>query len=92
MIRSKRTKPRPGRVKGAEMAELRQAAWERDKGICQFCFTPANPANWQLAHKRAKRRHGDDIHNVHVSHPICHHLSHVYGATMTKPCPPKNNA
>ncbi len=34
-IRRKRTKPRPGRLKGAALEKLRIDCWTRDRGYCQ---------------------------------------------------------
>ncbi len=78
-------KPRPGRVEGKEMDALRAAAWKRDDGLCGFCHKPCDPDNWQLAHKRAKRRHKDGLDNVMPAHFGCHDISHKYGPSMEKP-------
>jgi hypothetical protein len=84
-IRARRSKPRPGRVRGKKMAELRKAAWERDGGICQGCFMPCGEDEWHLAHIRGKRNFGDDISNVRVKHIHCHMVIEH----NPKPCPPK---
>lgn len=67
-----RSKPRPGRKKGADSAELRRQCFERDKGICQVCMQPVHPDAWHMAHVRGKRMWGDSLENVKTTHPHCH--------------------
>lgn len=88
-IKKARSKPRPGRVKGKGMDALRAAAWAKYEGVCGFCGEPCDPENWQLAHKGAKRRHGDSVKNTMPAHFGCHDISHKYGPSMEKPCKPK---
>jgi len=77
-----RRKPRPGRLKGKALGNLREQCWERDKGICGGglthngkplgCGLPVNPNDWHMAHITAKRIGGDHLGNVVVKHPYCH--------------------
>jgi hypothetical protein len=85
-IKKVRAKPRPGRVKGAEMAALRDASWFQHKGLCCFCGQYVPHETFVLAHIRAKRRHGDHLENVAPAHGYCHVLSHNCDG---KPCPAK---
>lgn len=84
-VRKVRRKPRSGRLKGKAMGDLREAAWQRDKGICQRCFLPCNPNDWDLAHRRGKRMWGDSLENVQVEHRFCHRILFH----NPKACPPK---
>lgn len=89
-VKKVRAKPRPGRVKGADLTARRAERWVIDKGICQGCFRPCDPKNWHLAHFRNKRMWGDGIENMRVKHPDCHLvIEHSYGPSGQKPCPPK---
>lgn len=72
--RKKRGKPRAGRVRGRKMAELRAACFDRDRGICQACFLPVDPNDWDMAHVRGKRMWGDGLDNVRTKHPHCHRV------------------
>lgn len=94
-IKSRRTKPRPGRLAGADMEALRLACWERDKGQCQECgcYTLWRP-RWDgdmlafdMAHIRNKRAHGDHLSNVRVLCHRCHMLEH--SGKKPVPAPPK---
>lgn len=84
-IKRSRSKPRPGRVTGKAMTQLREAVWARDCGLCCFCGLPVDFETGQMAHLRGKRMWGDDIDNVRgPSHARCHGESH-----SPKACPPK---
>lgn len=87
----KRIRPvaRPGRLKGAEMAELRDAVYLRDNGRCQMCGKWCGEGDWDLSHKRGKRMWGDSLETTEVACKTCHQIFHSYGKTMTKPCPKK---
>jgi hypothetical protein len=73
-IRSRRSKPRRGRLRGKDMSELREAAFQRDGGICQHCFLPCGEDTWDLAHVRGKRMWGDRLDNVRIKHKYCHRI------------------
>jgi nitrate/TMAO reductase-like tetraheme cytochrome c subunit len=74
VIRSRRSKPRPGRLKGAEMTALRDAAYERDCGRCINCGTPVRREEFDLSHARGKRMWGDSVENVRVKCMRCHRV------------------
>ncbi len=53
-------------------ALLKRRVWERDKGICQVCFKPADIFNWELGHRKARSRGGKlTFENTMVVHPFC---------------------
>lgn len=87
-----RSKPRPGRLKGAALQVLRLACFERDEGRCSECdvpliYSPATPFvsnGYHMAHIGAKRRHGDSLDNVRALCGSCHHREH-----NPKSVPPK---
>lgn len=92
-----RSKPRPGRLKGKELIALRNACFDRDKGICQECRVWTNsdlyhqhPHSAHMAHIKAKRIGGDSLDNVRTLCGDCHRKEHAYGKEMVKPCPPKS--
>jgi 5-methylcytosine-specific restriction endonuclease McrA len=87
-IRKSRSKPRPGRKKGKAMAAMRAEVFERDGECCTRCGRFVGQ-DGHLAHKRAKRRHGDSADNAHVLCPDCHRLEHAYGPSFQKPVPRK---
>lgn len=92
-VKTRRTKARPGRLKDEEMSALRKAAFERDGGICQYCFLPCSETGWDLAHVRGKRMWGDRLDNVRVKHERCHRIiEHAYGPSGIKPCKKKERA
>ena len=74
------------------MQVLRQAAWERDRGVCQRCFLQVGSEAWQLSHRRGKRMWGDHLENVQVEHEKCHREFHQYGPTGLKPVKKKERA
>jgi 5-methylcytosine-specific restriction endonuclease McrA len=86
--RKRRSKARPGRVKGKKMAELRSKVFTRDAESCTRCGKFVGQEG-HLAHKKAKRRHGDSPENTHVLCADCHRLEHQYGPSGVKPCPRK---
>lgn len=95
-IRKRRTKPRPGRLKGAALARLRQQCWDRDGGECRECLKHTNyllykehPDSYHMAHIKAKRIGGDSLNNVRTLCGDCHRKEHNYGPSMTKPVPSK---
>jgi 5-methylcytosine-specific restriction endonuclease McrA len=97
MIR-KRAKPRPGRLKGKELYQLRWDCYNRDKGRCQECnrLTHWHSENelsadlYHMAHIKAKRIGGDNLANVRTLCGDCHRKEHQYGPSMTKPVPAKH--
>lgn len=95
-IRKVRSKPRPGRLKGRNLATLRQNCWDRDEGICQECGKPTLfgvsldcSDAFHMAHIKAKRIGLDTLDNVRTLCGDCHRKEHSYGPSMEKPCPPK---
>jgi|HubBroStandDraft_1064217.scaffolds.fasta_scaffold13278_2 5-methylcytosine-specific restriction endonuclease McrA len=95
MIRP-RKKPRPGRLKGVDLYQLRTDCYYRDNGMCQRCgkltylalpYTAPNSAH--MSHKTAKGRGGDSLSNVEILCGDCHRRFHNYGPSMEKPCPRK---
>jgi len=91
-----RTKPRPGRLKGDELASLRISAYERDGHRCVRCGRTVFPdmdqeqnGSMHLSHKRGKRMWGDSLDQVETYCGYCHRTFHNYGPSMEKPCPPK---
>lgn len=98
MIRP-RSKPRPGRLKGVELAMLRTECWARDKGRCQRCFrhtlmhAPVDwPNSFHMAHRRNKRMWGDTLENVQTECGSCHRQYHAQGPSMQKPVPAKEQS
>ena|ERR1700677_818972 len=96
MIRP-RSKPRPGRLKGEALQQLRMDCWFRDKGECQKCGIHTNYVadpmvsySYHMSHIQAKRLGGDSLDNVETLCGDCHRKYHNYGPTMEKPCPPKS--
>ena len=95
MIRP-RNKPRPGRLKGTALIELRIACYMRDKGLCQRCgkgvvfdMNQECADSFHMAHRRNKRMWGDTLENVQTECGACHRQYHAQGPSMTKPVPPK---
>jgi 5-methylcytosine-specific restriction endonuclease McrA len=95
-IRKVRSKPRPGRLKGDDMDELRQAVYTRDLGLCQRCGITTifgAPEEWDnsfhLAHRKGKRMWGDSLETTEINCGKCHRRFHNFGPSMEKPCPPK---
>jgi hypothetical protein len=93
VIRSRRSKPRPGRLKGDDLTALRLACFMRDRGRCVVCekrlhLDPrfdGDPDAYDMAHKRNKRMHGDSLGNVEAQCHRCHMNYHA----GEKPCPAK---
>jgi 5-methylcytosine-specific restriction endonuclease McrA len=91
-----RSKPRPGRLKGSDLAILRLECWIRDNGKCTNCGCQTifdAPEIWNqsyhMAHIKAKRIGGDSLENVRTLCGQCHRTEHAYGKSMTKPVPRK---
>ena len=101
MIRP-RSKPRPGRLKGHDMAVLRAQVFERDGYRCQHvkrvgseiyhCWNRVTWETGHLAHIQVKRMGGDTLANTFASCADCHRKYHAYGPSLTKPCPRKEAA
>jgi len=95
MIRP-RSKPRPGRLKGDDLKNLRIQCFVRDRGVCQRCqistfmwLDQTHPRSFHMAHKRNKRMWGDTLENVQTECGACHRQYHAQGPSMQKPVPPK---
>jgi hypothetical protein len=95
VIRSKRKKPRTGRLKGAALLQLRELCFRRDNFHCVDCGRPVvleanRPETGEMAHVRGKRMWGDHLSNVRTKCFRCHRIiEHVYGKSGEKPCPKK---
>lgn len=68
-IRSRRTKPRPGRMTAAELDAERDRLYAKQKGLCITCHTwhPRHGDDFtrlHLSHKRGKRMWGDEPDNI----------------------------
>lgn len=94
--KKKRSKPRPGRLKGFELQMLRCECSLRDNGVCQRCgrltslaLPQEHPSSFHMAHRRNKRMWGDTLENVQTECGDCHRKYHQNGPSMEKPCPPK---
>ena len=82
------------RLRGAEMAELREKVWKRDGCRCVDCdlllsliATPGSPNRMELSHIKSRGAGGaDTMENTCSRCPECHAKSHNAGG---KPCPPK---
>lgn len=103
MIKSKRTKLRPGRLKGEAMTELRMQCFDRDVYCCQHMLkyedgTDMARCGWgitwesgHMAHIVSRGRGGkDELSNV-ITKCAQHHMivEHSYGPSGIKPCPSK---
>jgi len=98
-IRKVRKAPRPGRLKGDALEQLRWECWWRDAGKCKNCGRTTFPhlphqhdASYHMAHIKAKRMGGDTLENVRTLCGQCHRKEHNYGKSMTKPVPKKEAA
>jgi 5-methylcytosine-specific restriction endonuclease McrA len=101
-IRSRRRKPRPGRLKGADMGALRRACFERDFYHCQHAISHGRISmpcgrrvTWEsghMAHIVGRGRGGkDELSNVTTKCAECHiGIEHSYGPSGQKPVPPKD--
>lgn len=96
MIKPKRSKPRPGRLKGEALDALRVACYERDGGRCISCGRYTNfdapheaPDSFHMAHIKGKRMWGDHIDNVQCECGDCHRTYHQFGPSRVKPVPAK---
>jgi len=88
MIRSRRTKPRLGRLKGEAMEALRRECFERDGYQCQHmlvigvdwklgklyrkCGASVTWESGHMAHTRNKRMWGDCLAQVTTKCAACH--------------------
>lgn len=97
-VSKKRSKSRVGklgivRLARKDMTELREQAYDRAQGICEMklpgCKKYAGWLSGHLAHIRTKRNNGDRLDNVQWACDSCHGISHQYGPSGQKPCPPK---
>lgn len=95
-VKKKRSKPRPGRLQGKKLYDLRWACYNRDKGLCQKCGVLTHwmqdelaPDLYHMSHIKAKRIGLDTLENVEVLCGACHRQFHQYGPSMKKPVPPK---
>lgn len=68
------------------MTALREESYRQHKGCCIFCTLPVKYEAMELAHRRGKRNHGDNLDNVGPAHKKCHRDSHNAGG---KPVPAK---
>ncbi len=96
MIRSRRTKPRPGRLDAEGMAALRSMRYEVDNHRCLACGTlvnfyapPEDDRSMHLAHKRGKRMWGDSLENTQTECGACHRAYHQNGPSRSKIVPAK---
>lgn len=96
MIRSKRKKPRPERMQGDELGELRTQCLDRDGNCCVVCLVAVSDdlPDWHdrkahMAHIKAKRIGKDTLANVRTLCGLHHRLEHAYGKDFQKPCKPK---
>ena len=91
----RRSKPRPNRVYGAEMKDLRQQCWDRDEGQCRHCgiltFYAAvgyHPRNYEMAHIRSRGAGGaDELSNLKTLCSLCHKSEHAGGKPVPKKVP-----
>ena len=90
-IKKSRTKPRPGRLEGNDLAQLRADCYRRDHGICQKCgrmtdweADQESDNSFHMAHRRGKRMWGDHINQVEVECGGCHRKFHNLGAVDAK--------
>ncbi len=78
MIRSRRTKPRPGRLTPAETTALRRACFERDGYCCVKCgagvlWEGFYMVQGHMAHIISRGRGGkDELSNVQTKCHRCH--------------------
>ena len=98
---TRRTKARKGRLRGKEIETLRYACFERDEYKCVRCGRPVrfergHADSGEMAHIKAKRRHGDSLSNVRtLCGPFangCHAKEHNFGPSGVKPCKKKEEA
>lgn len=99
-ICNRRSKPRPGRLKGEALEKLRMECFRRDSFRCCKCgiavlnmFLPhTDDRSAHMAHVKAKRIGGDSLSNVQTWCGACHRKFHNYGPSGVKPCPKKERA
>lgn len=97
--RKKRATPRPGRLNGKALGELRLDCFFRDCYKCRECgigvsglFPDLDDRKAHMAHIKAKRIGLDTLQNVRTLCGACHRKEHAYGKSMQKPCPKKEVA
>ena len=97
--RKKRATPRPGRLKGADLEQLRVDCFFRDHWKCRSCgcyvfmsLPQEDNKSAHMAHIKAKRMGGDSLENVRTLCGKCHRLEHAYGKSLEKPVPKKEVA
>lgn len=89
-IKKRRSKPRPGRLKGEALERLRRECFERAGGLCQLrisldCTVWSGWDFGHMHHEKHKSLGGkDESSNVLWACPTCHWLEH-----NPKPCPSK---
>ena len=88
-VKKYRSKPRPGRLKGEDLVQLRRQCFERDNYGCTVCGVRIDWDTGEMAHRGAKRRYGDSLANVTTKCFQCHRIEHQYGPTGLKPVPAK---
>lgn len=68
-----------------------QISWNQHIPIYgpRVCLEPVTWETGEMAHVKAKRRHGDSLANVTTMSKRCHELSHAYGPSGVKPVPLK---
>jgi hypothetical protein len=94
-IRKSRSKPRPGRLKGKALEQLRRDCFERDCYRCGCGQRVEWDGPWwckgQMAHLVSRGRGGkDELSNVVTKCYDCHMVKeHSYGPSGVKPCPKK---
>lgn len=105
-IRSRRKKPRPGRLDAEGMAALRREVFERDGYRCQQMHVVAidwklgklyrkcnEIVTWEighLCHVRNRRMWGDTPENTFCGCPDCHRKYHERGPSLEKIVPSKH--
>jgi 5-methylcytosine-specific restriction endonuclease McrA len=95
-FRPKRRKPRPGRLTGEALKDLRRQCYERDGGKCVECgipliYEPAHPLvpnGYHMSHIRARSLQGkDELSNVRSKCSFCHLiLEHTKGVGPERGC------
>jgi 5-methylcytosine-specific restriction endonuclease McrA len=101
--KKRRAKPRPGRLTGKALEQLRRDCFERDTYQCRhqtesedgmWMVSCLNKVTWESGHMAyivSRGRGGkDELPNVVTKCAGCHiGIEHSYGPSGVKPCPPK---
>lgn len=100
-MKKKRSKPRPGRLRGAAMHALRHEVFLRDGGRCVDCHAgliefPESrflARAYHMSHIVSRARGGrDEASNCVAKCYLCHIVKeHSYGPSGVKPCPAKSS-